>query len=52
MMSIIGLCERALWLSEGKIERIGDATEVVGAYYDSLAAEQQAIRAASSGSKF
>lgn len=39
MMSIIGLCERALWLSEGKIERIGDATEVVGAYYDSLVAE-------------
>lgn len=45
MGSIAHLCERALWLHEGKLELIGPATDVVGTYLSAGADSQSSWQA-------
>ena len=40
--SVLGLCDRAVWLDKGEVHQIGDAKSVVGRYLEGLYGEQDA----------
>ena len=40
--SVVSLCDRAIWLEQGRMQRIGDARTVIDAYLEASLVERQA----------